>query len=396
MEVVNNKYVSTAITIGLGLYTALLGPNLPTFVKDLFKNTLFRILILFLVVVRGNKDPKMAIMIAVAFVLTLDYVYVKDAKEDFANTLQQALQALQAPQAPTPAQQLAHQQAQERKHQIAINNCNIKKSDELRRKNVESKQKYINDSANLNNQKTSDLKKNNGVVEKEIELLNKQKNEQEKQNEIQFKKDIEALYQKIAIGKQSEEKFKGDFLNINNKKKQQDILIEDTIKKAIMDLNTMQANLEKKYVKEESEIKEKCVNEKVRTNSLNFGGSGGTSQVLLCNNNTFVTEIFGKAGQSIDQLGIGCSDGRQRMFVGGTGGNSFSKLSPNGFNKIGVKTNSIVNNIKVYPYSGPQQNPVGGSQGVDNTISCKQNEKIVGFNVRAGNMIDNIQVVCEN
>ena len=83
MEVVNNKYVSTAITIGLGLYAALLGPNLPTFVKDLFKNTLFRILILFLVVVRGNKDPKMAIMIAIAFVLTLDYVYVKDAKEAF-------------------------------------------------------------------------------------------------------------------------------------------------------------------------------------------------------------------------------------------------------------------------------------------------------------------------
>ena len=85
MEVFNNKYVSTTITIGLGLYAALLGPNLPNFVKDLFKNTLFRILILFLVIVRGNKDPKMAIMIAIAFILTLDYVYVKDAKEKFDN-----------------------------------------------------------------------------------------------------------------------------------------------------------------------------------------------------------------------------------------------------------------------------------------------------------------------
>jgi hypothetical protein len=83
MEVTNNKYVSTAITIGLGLYAALLGPNLPKFVKDLFTNTLFRILVLFLVVVRGNKDPQMAIMIAVAFVLTLDYIYVRDAKETF-------------------------------------------------------------------------------------------------------------------------------------------------------------------------------------------------------------------------------------------------------------------------------------------------------------------------
>ncbi len=86
MEISNNKYVSTAITIGLGLYVALLGPNLPKFVKDLFSNTLFRILILFLVVVRGNKDPQMAIMIAVAFVLTLDYIYVRDVKEKFAET----------------------------------------------------------------------------------------------------------------------------------------------------------------------------------------------------------------------------------------------------------------------------------------------------------------------
>jgi hypothetical protein len=68
----------------LGLYAALLGPELPKFVKDLFTNTLFRILVLFLVVVRGNQDPKMAIMIAVAFVLTLDYIYVKNAKEAFS------------------------------------------------------------------------------------------------------------------------------------------------------------------------------------------------------------------------------------------------------------------------------------------------------------------------
>ncbi len=77
MEVVNNKYVSTAITIGLGLYAALLGPNLPTFFKDLFNNTLFRILVLFLVIVRGNKDPKMAIMIAVAFVLNFNNKIIK-------------------------------------------------------------------------------------------------------------------------------------------------------------------------------------------------------------------------------------------------------------------------------------------------------------------------------
>jgi hypothetical protein len=82
-KVVDNKYISTAITLFLGLYAVLLGPKLPNFVKDLFNNIIFRIFILFLIVVRGNKDPKMSIMIAIAFVLTLDYIYVKSAKETF-------------------------------------------------------------------------------------------------------------------------------------------------------------------------------------------------------------------------------------------------------------------------------------------------------------------------
>ncbi len=89
MEIFENKYFSTAITIILGLYAALLGPNLPPFVKKLFSNTLFRIGVLFLIVVRGNQDPKMAIIIAVAFVLTLDYIHLSSTKEMFAETCPQ-------------------------------------------------------------------------------------------------------------------------------------------------------------------------------------------------------------------------------------------------------------------------------------------------------------------
>jgi len=84
-EVLDNKYFTTAITVILGLYAALLGPNLPPFMQKLFSNTIFRICVLFLVVVSGNKDPKIAIMIAVAFVLTLDYLYAQQAKEAFRN-----------------------------------------------------------------------------------------------------------------------------------------------------------------------------------------------------------------------------------------------------------------------------------------------------------------------
>ena len=85
-EVLNNKYVTTGISVGLVLYAALLGPNLPQSVQKLFTNTIFRILVLFMVVVTANKEPKISIMIAIAFILTLDYIYVLQAKEAFGNT----------------------------------------------------------------------------------------------------------------------------------------------------------------------------------------------------------------------------------------------------------------------------------------------------------------------
>lgn len=81
----NNKYVYTAITIMLGLYAALLGPELPQTVRKLFENTIFKMVILFLVVVRGNKDPQMALMIAIGYVLTLEYLQKQDVISGFAS-----------------------------------------------------------------------------------------------------------------------------------------------------------------------------------------------------------------------------------------------------------------------------------------------------------------------
>ncbi len=86
MDILDNKYFSTVVTIGLGLYAALLGPDLPEPIKKLFSNTLFRIGVLALVVVRGNQNPTMAIMIAIAFVLTLDYINLASSKEMFSTT----------------------------------------------------------------------------------------------------------------------------------------------------------------------------------------------------------------------------------------------------------------------------------------------------------------------
>ena len=84
-DILNDKYISTALTIMVGLYAATLGPDLPPFVKDLFSNSIFKIIVLFLVVVRANKNPMMSIVIAVAFVMTLEHIQKKDAFSAFAS-----------------------------------------------------------------------------------------------------------------------------------------------------------------------------------------------------------------------------------------------------------------------------------------------------------------------
>ena len=84
-DILNDKYISTALTIMIGLYAATLGPNLSPFVKDLFSNSIFKIIVLFLVVVRANKNPMMSIVIAVAFVMTLEHIQKKDAFSAFTS-----------------------------------------------------------------------------------------------------------------------------------------------------------------------------------------------------------------------------------------------------------------------------------------------------------------------
>jgi hypothetical protein len=67
------------IIIGLALYIALLNiNNINLFIINLFNNSIFRIFILFFIFIIGNENPILGIMIAIAFVLTLDYIYVSN------------------------------------------------------------------------------------------------------------------------------------------------------------------------------------------------------------------------------------------------------------------------------------------------------------------------------
>ena len=86
-QFLENKYVNGILTLFIVLYASMIGPELPTVVKNLFSNTIFKMFILFLVIIMGSTDPKLAIIIAIAFVLTMDFLYIHDTKEAFSNVL---------------------------------------------------------------------------------------------------------------------------------------------------------------------------------------------------------------------------------------------------------------------------------------------------------------------
>jgi len=75
--------ISTIITLFLTLYISLLGPNLPLVIQNLFNNTIFKIIILFIFIYINNENisPKISILIVIAYVLTLEYIYVINSKK---------------------------------------------------------------------------------------------------------------------------------------------------------------------------------------------------------------------------------------------------------------------------------------------------------------------------
>jgi hypothetical protein len=84
-NILDNPYVIGTLTMFIFLYAATIRPELPPYIKVLFTNPIFRVLVLFLIVVRGNKDPLFSLAIATAFVTTLSYLNQQQAKEAFTS-----------------------------------------------------------------------------------------------------------------------------------------------------------------------------------------------------------------------------------------------------------------------------------------------------------------------
>ncbi len=78
-----NPYFATIITIVLAVYASLASPNLPSYFKKLFDNSIFKILIITFIAYRANSNPQLSLLVAICFVVTLNFLAEKETKEAF-------------------------------------------------------------------------------------------------------------------------------------------------------------------------------------------------------------------------------------------------------------------------------------------------------------------------
>lgn len=67
----SNEYILTTIKVFLGLYAAFAAPKLPPSILGLFDNILFRIVVAFSIIMIATREPGIALMLAIAFIITL-------------------------------------------------------------------------------------------------------------------------------------------------------------------------------------------------------------------------------------------------------------------------------------------------------------------------------------
>ena len=67
----DNVYIMTTLKVFLGLYAAFAAPQLPPTLVNLMDNILVRIAFAFTIVLLATRDPSLALMVSVAFVVTL-------------------------------------------------------------------------------------------------------------------------------------------------------------------------------------------------------------------------------------------------------------------------------------------------------------------------------------
>lgn len=84
ISVLNNEYLLVSLAIFTTIYASMNRLQLPPYIVKLFKNDIFRILFLsLLLVVNFHKAPHVALVVAIVFIITLNYISHEEARENF-------------------------------------------------------------------------------------------------------------------------------------------------------------------------------------------------------------------------------------------------------------------------------------------------------------------------
>ena len=78
-----NPYFASGLSLFLALYAGLARPQLPDFIAGAFENPVFRVTVLFLVAYMGNKNVQVSLMVAIAFVITMNLLNEQKVAEGF-------------------------------------------------------------------------------------------------------------------------------------------------------------------------------------------------------------------------------------------------------------------------------------------------------------------------
>jgi hypothetical protein len=78
-----NPYVSGILNVLLILYASLVAPELPDFMKYFFNSIVGKIIVIALIGLTASKNINISILIAVGFIVTLNFIQT----EEFANKL---------------------------------------------------------------------------------------------------------------------------------------------------------------------------------------------------------------------------------------------------------------------------------------------------------------------
>jgi len=87
-DILDNEYTTIAVALFLFLYGYTLARiKLPGYIKNLFKNNIFRVLYLsLLLILTFKKAPSVAITVALVFVITMYYLNIDEIEERFSDS----------------------------------------------------------------------------------------------------------------------------------------------------------------------------------------------------------------------------------------------------------------------------------------------------------------------